>query len=197
MPEPFVMVTSNKSSKVGKKGLIIGSVVVLFLAISIVAGVFLVQRQQNISEKASAVSSCPTAEACPVAGEGNLLRSCNSISSGAIPQEISCSSISSVGLITSCGSRQYCCPSLGASWTTDISLCSTPSPTPTLTPTPTASSSATATAAGSIKKTATPSATLKVQTTPREVPVTGTGWPTIVGAGVGIFVIIGAILLAI
>jgi len=29
------------------------------------------------------------------------------------------------------------------------------------------------------------------------IPVTGTGWPTIVGGGVGILVIIGAILLAI
>ncbi len=208
MPEPFAMVTSNKSSKVTKKGMIIGSIVVIFLAISIVAGVFLVQRQQNISEKAStSVSLCPAAEACPVAGEADLLRSCTSISSDSAPQEISCSSISNVGVITTCGTRQFCCPSLGASWTTDISLCSTPSPSPTIAPSLSATASASTTATPSatpklstnapttLNESATPSATPKA--TPREIPVTGTNWPTIAGAGVGILVIIGAILLAI
>jgi hypothetical protein len=44
--------------------------------------------------------------------------------------------------------------------------------------------------------TSTPSATPKVQTTPRAIPVTGTDWPTTVGIGVGAAAIIGAILLA-
>jgi len=196
MPEPFAMVTSNKSSKVTKKGMIVGSIVVIFLAISIVAGVFLVQRQQNISEKAStSVSLCPAAEACPVAGEADLLRSCTSIGSDSAPQEISCSSISNVGVITTCGTKSYCCPSLGASWTSDISLCSTPSPTPTISANPSATASAVASASATPKGSATASATPKA--TPREIPVTGTNWPTIAGAGVGILVIIGAILLAI
>ena len=189
---PFEIVTNKKSGKVGKKGLIIGSVVVLFLALSIIAGVLLVKQQQNISEKAAAVDLCPAAEACPVAGQVDVLKSCSQPNSDQTPRQISCSNISNVGVIASCGSNQFCCPSLGASWTTDISLCATPTPTPTatLSATPTATASATPTA------TATGSATPKVQTSPLPIPVSGTSWPTLVGAGVGVLVIIGSILLA-
>jgi hypothetical protein len=197
MPEEpqFSVVTTNKSGKMSKKGLIIGSIVVLFLAVSIVAGVILVQRQQNIQEKAATVASCPAAEACPVAGESDLLRSCTSVSDGVAPTEISCSSISLVGTVTTCGSKKYCCPSLGASWTTDITLCTTPSPTPTLSPTPTSSATASATPTNTATASATVKATTKATSVP--IPVTGTSWPTIVGAGVGILVIVGSILLVI
>jgi hypothetical protein len=44
--------------------------------------------------------------------------------------------------------------------------------------------------------TATASATPKVQTSPLPIPVSGTSWPTIVGAGMGVLIIIGSILLA-
>ena len=189
MPEVFEIVTSKKSGKLSKKGLIIGSVVMVFLALSIIAGVLLVRQQQNVQEKAAAVNLCPAAEACPVAGQSTMLMSCISPNVDETPQQISCSSISNVGVITSCGSNQYCCPSLGASWTTDVSLCATPSPTPTLTPIPTTSGSATSTS------TATSSATPKVQKSSLPIPVTGTNWPTVVGAGVGVVVIIGSILL--
>lgn len=187
---PFEVITSKKSSKIGKKGLVYGIVAVVFLALSIVAGVLLVKNQQNISEKASTASVCPGAEACPVAGQSSLLRSCNSVGTGGTPREISCSTLSMVGTISICGAYSYCCPSLGASWTTDLTLCSSPTPTSTVKATATATASATPT------KTATSSATPKVQTTPLPVPETGTNWPTLLGGGIGILVIIGAILLA-
>jgi hypothetical protein len=194
----FEVVTTSKSKKVGGRGIIIAVVVVVFLVLSVTAGVFLVRQQQNIQEKA-AVSLCPSAEQCPVPGQADLLRSCNPPNADGTPAEISCSNVASVGLITTCGTQHFCCPSLGASWTTDVALCSTPTPTPTLTPTPTATASATptATASATPTSTATASATPTVQATPRSVPVSGVGWPTIIGVGVGVVVIIGSILLAI
>jgi len=184
----FNVVTTSKSSRKSKTALIVGGIVVLFLAISIPAGVYLVKQQQNIKEKAESALECPAAEACPVAGEASLLRSCQALTSGETPMEISCATIVNVGTTTFCGSTKYCCPSLGAAWTTDLTLCATPSPTPTVTPTlsPTASASATPTRTASLS--ATP--------TIAPIPVTGTNWPTLVGAGVGILVIVGSILLA-
>lgn len=83
----------------------------------------------------------------------------------------------------------------------------TPTPTATATGTgaATATPTATATATSSTGQTSTPTATAKAtatstssaQTTSKPIPVTGTDWPTLVGAGVGVFVIIGSILLAI
>ncbi|KKR43225.1 MAG: hypothetical protein UT76_C0013G0012 [Candidatus Woesebacteria bacterium GW2011_GWB1_40_12] len=217
----FNIVTTTKSDKSIKKGLIIGALVVLFLAISIPAGVYLVRQQQDIREKAEEALVCPAAEACPVAGEPALLRSCSSIGSGQAPQDFSCSSISNVGVTASCGAVSYCCPSLGASWTTDLTLCATPSPTPTVTPTPTltatptatgsataspsatasatpttaAAATATPTSAAGLAATATPTANASSSATPMPIPATGTDWPTLVGAGLGILVIIGSILL--
>jgi len=185
----FSVITTTKSSKKSKSGLIIGTVVVLFLAISIPIGVYLVKQQQDIREKAAAATVCPIAEACPVAGAPALLRSCYSISVGGTPREISCSTVANVGEIASCGSSQYCCPSLGASWTKDISLCSTPSPSPSLSPSP--SSTATASASPSIRATSTASAS----GTMAPIPVTGTNWPTVLGVGLGILVIVGSVLL--
>lgn len=190
---PFEIVSSKRSGKGGKKGLIIAIVISVFLVLSVVAGVLLVRQQQNIQEKAAA-NLCPAAEACPVAGQPNLLLSCNPSNADGTPQSISCSTLSSVGTIVACGVNQYCCPVAGASWTTDLTLCTSPSPTPTVAPTATASASAIPTMIP--LDTSTPSATPKVQTTPRAIPVTGTDWPTTVGIGVGAAAIIGAILLA-
>jgi hypothetical protein len=209
MPAPFEIVTTSRSKKVGAKGVIIALIVVTVLVAGVAAGVVLVRQQQNIQEKA-AVNLCPTAEECPVPGQGDLLRSCNPSNADGTPQEISCSNIDNVKKVVSCSTKSYCCPSLGASWTTDVALCSTPTPTPivTLTPSPaamaaasaSASATPTATATGSATPTATAtsSATPAVlQTTPRPIPQTGTNWPTVVGVGVGILVIVGSILLAI
>jgi hypothetical protein len=205
---PFEIVTSNKSKKIGTRSIIIVICIVVFLILGIVAGVVLVQQQQNISKKAQA-NLCPGAEACPLLGQPTLLRNCNPANSDGTPQEISCSNIGNVGQMSTCGSQRFCCPSLGASWTTDLTLCAVATPTPAVTMTPfaTATPSSTpiglgsgglfATASATPTPTASASATPRALATPREIPVTGTDWPTILGVGIGAFAIIGAILLAI
>ena len=205
---PFEIVTSNKSKKIGTRSIIIVICIVVFLILGIVAGVVLVQQQQNISKKAQA-NLCPGAAACPVLGQPTLLRNCNPGNSDGTPQEISCSNIGNVGQMSTCGAQSFCCPSLGASWTTDLTLCAVATPTPAVTMTPfaTATPSSTpiglgsgglfATASATPTPTASASATPRALATPREIPVTGTDWPTILGVGIGAFAIIGAILLAI
>jgi hypothetical protein len=86
------------------------------------------------------------------------------------------------GSNTNCGTGYYCYMTLG--------LCRSPS-CPTQadcncpgSPTPTATLRGT----GTPRPTATPTAPT--------LPVSGTDWPTIVGAGFGLFVIIGSLLLA-
>ena len=192
---PFETVTTKKAGKISTKTVVISISIVVFLVLSVVAGVLLVRQQQNVQEKAAA-SLCPGAAACPVAGQPSLLRNCNPGNADGTPTEVSCSNIGSVGQISLCGTQQFCCPSLGASWTQDLTLCTvaTTTPTPTLAAFVT---SAIPTATPSAMLTATPSATPKASATPRAIPVTGTDWPTIVGAGVGGAAIIGAILLAI
>lgn len=196
----FNVVTTTKSGKNEKKGLIIGAIVVAVLAISIPVGVYLVKQQQDIREKAQEALACPAAEACPAAGEPTLLMSCYSLANGEAPDEVSCSTISNVGAITTCGGNRYCCPSLGSPWTTNVDLCAAISPTPTstasitaITPTSTATASATLTATASATAKATSTATSSATTAP--IPVTGTNWPTVLGVGVGILVIVGSVLL--
>lgn len=203
----FNVITPVGSGKKSKTGLIVGAIIVVFLAISIPAGVYLVKQQQTIKEKAQAALLCPAAEACPVAGEPALLKSCYSAATGDAPQEISCSTIANVGTTALCGGTSYCCPSLGASWTTDVSLCASPSPTasPTASPTEEPATSPTPTPTGTDVATATPTATAtstsasestnSAVATNVPIPVTGTNWPTVVGAGIGVLVIIGSILL--
>lgn len=203
----FNVITPVKSNKKGKTGLIIGAIVVLFLAVSIPAGVYLVKQQQSIKEKAQSALQCPAAEACPVAGEPALLKSCYSATTGDAPQEISCSTIANVKTTALCGGKTYCCPSLGAAWTTDVSLCASPMPTatatPTDSPTPTGSGTGTALPTATATTSATPTTAADSESTESAVatsvpiPVTGTNWPTVVGAGIGILVIIGSILLVI
>lgn len=66
----------------------------------------------------------------------------------------------------------------------------TPTGTPGSTPTATPTGSPTATPTGTASSTATPTATAPT------LPVSGIDWPTILGAGIGLFVIIGSLLLA-
>jgi hypothetical protein len=136
---PFEIVTSGKSRKAGKTGIIVGVSVVVFLVLSIVAGVLLVRQQQNISEKAATCS-----EACPVSGQPNLIRSCHPADSDGSPTESLCNK---AGRVETCGPSftQYCCPSAGGSWTTNMSACTTATATPVATSTPTATPTITAT----------------------------------------------------
>lgn len=193
---PFETVTSKKSGKISTKTIVIGICIFIFLILGVVAGVLLVKQQQNISEKAQA-ALCPAAQACPISGQPDLLRNCIPANSDNTPQEISCSNVGNVKQISECGNLNYCCPSLGASWTTDLTLCASPTATPTLSPTPTAEETPTASASATPTSTASSSASPRALATPMEIPVTGTDWPTVLGAGIGAFAIIAAILLAI
>lgn len=199
---PFEIISPSKSKSGGRRGLIIGTLIVVFLLLSIVAGVLLVRQRQNVQEKAAA-ALCPAAEECPAASQPTLLRNCHPPESDGSPQESICNV---TGRMETCGSATYCCPGPNQTWTTDLTKC--PTPTPSATPTPTATATATPTptaTAGTtqatiILPTATPVPTLSTTSAPsataQAIPVTGTGWPTYVGAGVGIIVIIASILIA-
>lgn len=142
-PSPFEITTSGKSKKRGSRGIIVAALIVVFLILSVVAGVLLVRQRQNIQEKA-AVSQCPAIEACPVSGQPNLLKNCHPAETDGSAAESLCNAI---GRVATCGAAgtQYCCPTVGGAWTTDMTVCNslaqaavTPTPTPVPTPTPTA-----------------------------------------------------------
>lgn len=144
---PFEIVTPGKSKKGGGKGIIIGVAIVIFLILSVVAGVLLVRQRQNIQEKAS-VTMCPGAEACPNASQPTLLQSCHPADTDNSTNDSNCNA---AGRVETCGpaTTQYCCPAPGAAWTTDMTVCNslnaTPSPSPS--PSPTVSPSPSPTAA--------------------------------------------------
>lgn len=201
-PSPFEIVTPSKSNSGGKKGLLVAILVVVFLLLSVVAGVLLVRNNQNVQEKAASTgNSCPGAQACPVSGQTNLLRNCTPPEADNSPTESLCNR---VGRVESCGGKEYCCPTVGGTWTTNMTACTVvATPTPTPTTTPTATSTATPAGSATPATSATPVPTLRsgtatpaAQKTSMPIPVTGTGWPTYVGAGVGVIVIIASILLA-
>lgn len=141
-PSPFEIITPGKSKKMGKTGIIVAVSIVIFLVLSVVAGVLLVRQQQTIQEKAS--ETCT--ESCPRSGRPDMLSDCHPPQADGSPDDKLCNL---AGRIDTCGAAQtkYCCPSAGGAWTTDMSACATPTPTavstPTLSPTPTASGSTT------------------------------------------------------
>jgi hypothetical protein len=153
---PFEIITPGKSKGAGKTGIIVGVAVVIFLILSVVAGVLLVRQQQNISEKAAG-SMCPAAEACPLASQPNLLMSCHPVDSDGTTTDSLCNQ---AGRVETCGaaSTKYCCPVAGGSWTTNMSACPT-SPTPTATSVPTATPRVTPTATPTTRPSGTPTAT--------------------------------------
>jgi hypothetical protein len=136
-PSPFEITTSGKSKKVGKTGIIVGVSIVVFLVLSVVAGILLVRQQQNVSEKAQ--TSC--VEQCP--GSDKVLRNCTPPESDGSPAESNCNL---AGRVEPCGGRQFCCPVAGGNWTTNMSACATPTPTATATSTATATATPTPTA---------------------------------------------------
>ncbi|MDP3918198.1 MAG: hypothetical protein Q8Q30_03430 [Candidatus Woesebacteria bacterium] len=81
-----------------------------------------------------------------------------------------------------------------------VNKCSTPKPTATATPTATPTATATATATATSTNTATTVATATASTvavaTEPSLPVVGITWPTLLGTGFGILVILGSLLLA-
>ncbi len=135
-PSPFEITTSGKSKKVGKTGIIVGVSIVVFLILSVVAGVLLVRQQQTIQEKAA---SCN--EVCG----GTNLKSCHPADSDGTESESLCNA---AGRVETCGAAytKYCCPAAGGTWTTDMSACAAPTPTATATSTATATPTPTPTA---------------------------------------------------
>jgi hypothetical protein len=202
-PSPFEIVTPGKSKKGSMKSVIIALVVVLFLALGIFVGVILVRQNQDVRERAGTGNLCPAAQECPSSQNPGLLRSCDGKQSDGSPEESLCQY--NKGIIKTCGGRQYCCPKAGGNWSTNLTLCANASPTATPTSTATASPTAAPTSSGSPTKTASPtatptktgSATPTATGTKAPIPQTGTEWPTYLGVGIGAFVIIGSILLAI
>lgn len=208
---PFEIVTS-KPVKKGNKGFVIAIIIVTFLILSVAAGVLLVRQQQNIQEKASVPKTCPDAQACPNSNDPHLLQSCDNVETDGTPQDSNCDT---AGRVEICGGVNFCCPSAGGSWSSNLSVCdsinASPSPSPSASPSSSPSPSASPTAspggsgAGSGSSAPTPTATPRrsstpiasgVQTTPRPVPTTGVDWPTTVGIGIGVVAIILSVLVA-
>ncbi len=172
--------TNINSTKTNWKVLsaIIGIVV---LTIGVIAGIILVKQQQNISEKAA--TSC--LEQCP--GSDGVLRNCH-------PPNADGSSVDSIcnlkGKISFCGVRNFCCN--GSVWTTDLTSCAVATTTTTSTTTATATATSTATSSAKTTPTAKSSATA----TAVPIPVTGIEWPTMLGTGFGVTMIVVSMFLA-
>lgn len=129
---PLEIITSSKPKK-GNKGLIIGIIIVVFLALSVVAGVLLVRQRQSVQEKAATSAFCPDAQACPYDKDPTLLRSCDTVEADQTPQDSNCDTSGETHI---CGGVSFCCPAPGQSWTTNMTVCNqlaaTPTPTPDL-----------------------------------------------------------------
>jgi|GEM_PF-2820466 len=147
---PFEIVTSSKAKKKGNRGLIVTILIVVFLILSIVAGVLLVRQQQNIAEKASPSNLCPGAEACPLSSDKTHLWDCHPAEVDGTVNDHICNV---AGYVATCGAAhtQYCCPAVGANWTTNLAVCNSlasQSASPTATATPTVTPTATPNSCG-------------------------------------------------
>jgi len=210
-----VGLSSNKSK--GKTNWkILGSIIgIIVLAVGVIAGIVLVKQNQNINENAKECSA--GGYQCPSTTDPTLLRDC---STGEVfPNDARCDT---AGRVEVCGStasnaKQFCCPSAGAAWTTNLTLCavaSTPTATAIATSTATSTSSSIATATATSTSTSKSTSTTKATSTSKStsttkatstskstatavpIPVTGASWPTILGAGFGVVMILISISLA-
>ena len=136
---------SNSKSKDKTNWKVMGAIIgIVVLALGVIAGIILVRQNQNISEKAKECNL--GGYACPDSNNSSLLRDCST--GEEFPNDSLCNS---AGRVEVCGStasnaKQFCCPSAGAAWTTNLTLCSVAAtPTPTATATATATASPTAT----------------------------------------------------
>jgi len=164
---------------------IIGIVV---LALGVIAGIILVRQQQNISEKAAGNCDNPNSIVqCP-RSDGALV-SCHPPDANGNAQISLCNSS---GRIEVCGGRNYCCPTAGGLWTSNMDACAVATASPTAVPTATVTSTATSTSTAKASSTPKTSATA----TAVPIPVTGASWPTILGAGFGIIMVLVSLGLA-
>jgi hypothetical protein len=63
---------------------------------------------------------CPGAQACPNPSNKNLLQNCTPPDSDGTPKDTLCNE---AGMIRPCGGKNYCCPTAGGAWTTDMTKC--------------------------------------------------------------------------
>lgn len=208
MKDSDINIIGQSNSKPERKtnwkitGAIIGIIV---LALGVIAGILLVRQQQNISEKASGNCDNPNSIVqCP-RSDGALV-SCHPPDDNGNAQISLCNS---AGRIEVCGGRNYCCPSAGGSWTSNMDACAVATATATPTAVPTTTATATATATSTSTATATSTSTVKASATPTStstpiasatataaaIPVTGAKWPTILGTGFGIIMILASLAL--
>ncbi len=221
-PSPFEITTSPKSKKGGNKGIVVATLIVVFLILSVVAGILLVQQNQNVQEKAA---PSITADKCATGYVKTHLHECkkncqNEQTVGDPWYWINSTKGANCGTGTD-GSPKYWCdidecnkssaatasPTASAKATATASPKASATATATSTATSTATATATATAnsnpqatvnvgTGTPTSTATATTAATAQTTSKPIPVTGVEWPTIAGVGLGIMVIVGSILLA-
>lgn len=59
-------------------------------------------------------------EACPNSSQKSLLQNCTPADSDGTSKDSICNK---VGRVESCGGKNYCCPAIGAAWTSDMSKC--------------------------------------------------------------------------
>ena len=121
---------SNNKPKGKTNWKILGAIIgIVVLAFGVIAGIILVRQQQDIREKAGVTyGRCDEAgaEACP--GTDGILRNCHPPESDNTPVLSSCDA---AGRIEFCGTRDYCCPVAGGTWTADMSVCAVATATPT------------------------------------------------------------------
>lgn len=201
---------SNSKPKRKTNWKILGAILgIIVLAVGVIAGIFLVRQNQNIQEKAAECSA--GGAQCPSTNDPTLLRDCSS--GGIYPNDSICDS---AGRVEVCGTsssnaKQFCCPSSGAAWTTNLTLCNvvatatatsttrataTATATVIATATTTTQATATSTSSPSSSATTTSIASRTATPTPVPLPVTGVEWPTMLGIGFGIIMVLVSVSLA-
>lgn len=142
----IVGLSSSKSSGKTNWKIISAIIGIVVLSIGIIAGIVLVRQNQNINEEAAGNCDNPaTIVQCP-RSDGAIV-TCNPPDQNNNAQIQLCNR---VGRIEMCGVgssvRQYCCPAIGGTWTTDMTACAvvaTATASPTASPTIRATSTAT------------------------------------------------------
>lgn len=112
----------NNNSKPKKKSnwkMALGVIVLLIVVMGTGTGFYLTQQSQDLRQQADEGDpvECPLAEACPHA-DGTLI-TCDDAN---VMDIVLCNLDERV---ESCGGNDYCCPTAGGAWTTDMTACTT------------------------------------------------------------------------
>jgi len=113
--------SNKKPKKKSNWKMALGAIILLLVILGTVTGFYLTQQSQDLRQQASEdINECPLAEACPHSN-GTLIE-CDS------NNVMDISECNSKGRIESCGGNEYCCPTAGGTWTTDMTACTTIEP---------------------------------------------------------------------